>query len=52
MLKSIISDPGLIEEGKQRMRWYHQQMKIVGGFKERYQKEKPFEGLSFFFTDS
>ncbi len=45
MLNSIISDPDLIESGKQRMNWYRQQMKIVGTFRERYRKERPFAGM-------
>ena len=45
MLKDIIKDKSLADEGRQRMKWYRNQMTIINSFKQRYEKERPFEGM-------
>lgn len=42
---SIIDNPSLAEAGRQRMRWFMEQMPLIASLKEAYQKERPFEGL-------
>ena len=44
MLKSLIDDPSLAQEGAQRITWYREQMKVLQMFKTRYEVERPFEG--------
>ena len=44
MLKSLIDDPSLAQEGAQRIKWYREQMKVLQMFKTRYEVERPFEG--------
>lgn len=45
MLENIIMDQSLADAGNKRMEWYRKQMRVIHSFKERYEKEKPFEGM-------
>ena len=42
---SIIDNPSLAETGRQRMRWFMEQMPLIASLKETYRKEQPFRGL-------
>ena len=42
---SIIDNPSLAETGRQRMRWFMEQMPLIASLKEPYRKEQPFRGL-------
>lgn len=44
-MKSIIDKPELAEEGRQRLRWFREQMPLVASLSARYREEKPFSGL-------
>ena len=42
---SIIDNLSLAEAGRQRMRWFMEQMPLIASLKETYRKEQPFRGL-------
>ncbi|HEX2850878.1 MAG TPA: adenosylhomocysteinase [Acidimicrobiales bacterium] len=42
-----IADPNLADLGKQRIAWAEQRMPVVRSLRDRYAKEKPFEGVTF-----
>ena len=46
MLQTYIDDSTLAQVGAQRVKWFRERMKVLSVFKERYEKERPFEGKS------
>jgi adenosylhomocysteinase len=42
-----IADPSLADLGKQRIAWADTRMPVMRSIKERFAKEKPFEGVTF-----
>ena len=42
-----IADPNLADLGKQRIAWADRRMPVLRSLRERYAKEKPFEGVTF-----
>jgi adenosylhomocysteinase len=40
-----VADLGLATEGKQRITWAESQMPVLGAIRERFEREKPLEGL-------
>jgi adenosylhomocysteinase len=41
-----IRDPGLADEGRLRVEWADRQMPVLGRIRERFEKERPLEGLT------
>ena len=46
MTNSQIKDPALADEGKRRIEWADAQMRVLQLIRERFEKEKPLEGIS------
>jgi len=44
-MKYDISDINLAGKGKRRIEWAEHDMPVLGMIRERYRKEKPFEGM-------
>jgi adenosylhomocysteinase len=42
-----IADPALAAEGKKRIEWADRNMPVLAQIKERFEKERPFEGIRF-----
>jgi adenosylhomocysteinase len=42
---SHIADPALAEEGRRRIDWASQQMPVLDKVRERFEQERPFEGV-------
>ena len=42
-----IADPSLADLGRQRIAWADTRMPVLASLRERYAKEKPFEGVTF-----
>ncbi|MEK6561648.1 MAG: adenosylhomocysteinase, partial [Candidatus Binatota bacterium] len=45
--KYDIRDIGLAPQGKKRILWADQDMPVLRRVRERFQKERPFQGLRF-----
>lgn len=43
---SRIKDPKLSKEGKEELEWSKENMPILAGIGKRFEKEKPFNGIS------
>ncbi len=46
MKDNIVKDLGLVEGGKARIEWAGGRMPVLGMLRERYEREKPLEGVS------
>jgi adenosylhomocysteinase len=40
-----VKDLGLVEQGQARMEWAEQEMKVLAQIRERFEKERPLEGV-------
>lgn len=45
MPPSIVTDPELAGEGDRKIEWVRRNMSILRGLEERFEREKPFDGL-------
>src|SRR5690349_6770761 len=44
-VKGHIKDPGLAEHGRNRIEWAEAEMPVLRQIRERFEKERPLEGL-------